>query len=244
MTRAGEIGLLALLLGPGCGSAAAQLPQGNVQLALLLASDYRHNGLSQTDSDSAARVSIDYARASGWFAGGFIANVEYAAEAAFREPRELEINVYGGHEWRRSRWSTNLQLARYLYPDIAVDYDYSELSANFGFRDRWFLEVGAGDDYLGVFGTSYRYGGGLALPIAGKLELGINAGEFRATEIYHTRYGYWDAGLTRVVGRFALDLRYHDNSYYGTSIYGSAGEDEQWVLSASLALAPGAPSSR
>jgi uncharacterized protein (TIGR02001 family) len=244
MTRAGEFGLFALLLGQGCGIAAAQLPEGDFRVALLLASDYRHNGLSQTDGESAARVSIDYARASGWFAGAFVANVEYAAESEFREPRELEVNVYGGREWRLRSWSTNVQLARYVYPDIAVDYDYTEASANFGFRDRWFLELGASDDYLGVFGTSYRYGGGLALPMAGKLELGINAGEFRATEVYHTRYGYWDAGLTRIVGRFALDLRYHDNSYYGGSLYGSTGEDEQWVLSASLALSPGAQAPR
>jgi uncharacterized protein (TIGR02001 family) len=244
MTRAGEIGLTALLLGLGCGTAESQLPQGNLHVALLLASDYRHNGLSQTDTDTALRVSIDYARAAGWFAGGHLANVDYAAEEHYREPREIEITAYGGYEWRRSDWSTNVQLARYVYPGIAVDYDYTEASANFGFRDRWFLEFGASDDYLGVYGTSYRYGGGLALPIAGQLELGINAGEFRASEVYHTRYGFWDAGLTRIVGRFALDLRYHDNSFYGSSLYGSAGEDEQWVLSASLALAPGAGSPR
>jgi uncharacterized protein (TIGR02001 family) len=233
-----------LLLALICDSAEAQLPQGNLRLALLLASDYRHNGLSQTDSDTAARASVDYSRAAGWFAGGYVANVEYAAEARFREPRDLELNLYGGYEWRLSAWSTNIQLARYVYPDASVDYDYGEASANFAFRDRWFLELGASDDYLGVFGTSYRYRGGLALPIFASLELGVNAGEFRATEVFHTRYGFWDAGLSRIVGRFALDLRYHDNSYYGASVYGSTGEDERWVLSATFALAPGARPAR
>lgn len=237
-------GLATLLLALTCESAQAQLPQGNIRLALLLASDYRHNGLSQTDGDLAARVSVDYARATGWFAGGYLANVGYAAEKNFREPRELEINVYGGYEWRRADWSTNVQLARYVYPDISVDYDYSEASANFAFRDRWFLGFGVSDDYLGVYGTSYLYRGGLALPIYAGLELGVNAGEFRASEVFHTRYGFWDAGLSRIVGRFALDLRYHDNSYYGWSIYGSTGKDDRWVLSATFALAPGATSPR
>jgi len=72
----------------------------------------------------------------------------------------------------------------------------------------------------------------------------VNGGEFRATEVFNTRYGFWDAGLSRIVGRFALDLRYHDNSYYGWSIYGSTGEDDRWVLSATFALAPGARSPR
>lgn len=238
------IGLSALLLALACDSAESQLPEGNLRLALLLASDYRHNGLSQTDSDTAARVSLDYSRAAGWFAGGYLANVEYAAEKNFREPRDLEVNVYGGYEWRRADWATNVQLSRYVYPGASVDYDYNEASANFAFRDRWFLELGTSDDYLGVFGTSYRYRAGFALPIAASLELGVNGGEFRATEVFNTRYGFWDAGLSRIVGRFALDLRYHDNSYYGWSIYGSTGEDDRWVLSATFALAPGARSPR
>jgi uncharacterized protein (TIGR02001 family) len=244
MIRTGTIALVALLLALVFDSAESQLPQGNLRLAFLLASDYRHNGLSQTDSDMAARFSVDYARAAGWFAGGYAANVEYAAERNFREPRDVEVNVYGGYEWRRADWASNVQLSRYVYPDASVDYDYSEASANFAFRDRWFLELGASDDYLGVFGTSYRYRGGLALPIFAGLELGLNAGEFRATEVFHTRYGFWDAGLSWIVARFALDLRYHDNSYYGRSIYGSTGEDDRWVLSASFALAPGATSRR
>jgi uncharacterized protein (TIGR02001 family) len=244
MRRHGGICLAAALLALFCDSAESQLPRGNLRLALLLASDYRHNGLSQTDGDGAARISVDYAREAGWFAGGYLANVEYAAEANFREPRDLEINAYGGYEWRRADWSTNVQVARYVYPDISVDYDYSEAGANFAFRDRWFLELGASDDYLGFLGTSYRYRGGLALPIAASLELGVNAGEFRATEVFHTRYGFWDVGLSRIFGPFALDLRYHDNSYYGASIYGTTGEDERWVLSATFVLAPGAPSPR
>ena len=244
MKGPGGTGLCALLLVLACDSAESQLPRSNLRLSLLLASDYRHNGLSQTDGDGAARFALDYARAGGWFAGGYLANVEFAAEQNFRKPRDLEVNVYGGYEWRRADWSANVQLARYIYPDISVDYDYSEASANVGFRDRWFLELGASDDYLGVFGTSYRYRGGLALPLAAGLELGVNAGEFRATEVFHTRYGFWDAGLSRVVGRFALDLRYHDNSYYGASIYGSTGSDERWVLSATLALSPGVRSPR
>jgi uncharacterized protein (TIGR02001 family) len=219
------------------------LPQGNLRLALLLASDYRHNGLSQTDSGAAARVSLDYERAGGFFAGGYVANVDYAIEDSFREPREIELNVYGGYQWRPADWSVNFLLAHYVYPDIAVDYDYTEAGANFAFRDRWFLDLAQGDDYLGVFGTSYRYRAGMALPIVSNLELGLNAGEFRATEVFHTRYGFWDIGLSRLIGRFALDLRYHDNSYYGASFYGATGSDERWVFSVALAFAPGAETS-
>lgn len=238
------IGISGLLLALICDSAESQLPQGNLRVALLLASDYRHNGLSQTNGDTAARVAVDYSRAAGWFAGGYVANVEYWAERNFREPRDVEVDVYGGYEWRRADWSTNVQLSRYVYPGASVDYDYSEAGANFSFRDRWFLELGASDDYLGVFGTSYLYRGGLALPIAASLELGVNAGKFRASDVFPTRYGFWGAGLSRIFGRLALDLRYHDNSYYGASIYGSTGEDDRWVLSATFALAPGAPSPR
>ena len=238
MRRRGKIRRASLLLALVVATSAnAQLPASDLRLSLLIANDYRHNGLSQSHTGAAARFSVDYARAGGFFAGGFVANVEYAAERYFREPRELELNVYAGYQWQGRDWSTNLQISHYVYPDIEISYDYSLATVNFALRDRYFLALGSSDDYLGLFGRSYEARAGVALPLPHALELGINTGRFEATEIGDTKYSFWDLGISRVLGRYALDLRYHGNDYDGESLYGDAG-DHRFVLSVAYSIRP------
>ena len=243
MKRRGRILYAIPALALAAASAAAQLPAGDLRVSAVLASDYRHNGLSQTGDEISLRAAVDYERAGGLFTGGYVANVDYWAERFFARPRELEIGVYGGYQWRRPNWSTNVQLARYVYPDIEISYDYTEARVNLALRDRYFVSLGTSDDYLGLFGRSTEARAGVVLPLVRQIELGINAGRFEATETGYTKYDFWDIGLSRATGRFALDLRYHDNNYAGASLYGDPGEQE-FVLSVAYAIRPRAADRR
>ena len=218
-------------------AAAAQPVRDRLRVSASLSSDNILHGLSQTDDEAAARFAVDFGGARGWFVGGSLANVGYAAEAQFARPRESQLNVYGGYVWQQPRWRTNVSLSRYAYPDIARNYDYSRLAVTTSYRDRVFLTAARTNDYLSIYDDAWIVGAGIAAPWVADLELGVNAGRFRADGAGGISFSYWDIGLSRPVGRFALDLRFHDSSYPGDSLLGNRTEN-RWVFSLTRVLLP------
>jgi len=226
-----------LLVGLGLAAGTrAQTGRHELYAALTLSSDYQRHGLSQTRGYGAWRLSLDYEHDSGFFAGGFVANVDYAAET-WRRARDEQVDLYSGFVWRGQQWSTSVALSRYYYPGLAVRYDYTELVTGFGFRDRYFLSAGYSSNYLSLDRPAYYYEAGVVWPWLGKLEVGVNAGSVKADRFRGARYTYWDIGLSRVLGRFSLDLRYHDNTMSRATLLGDPAGDN-WVLSATYAIAP------
>jgi uncharacterized protein (TIGR02001 family) len=219
------------------GIANAQQAPPDLRVSVLLGSDYIHNGLSVTDSNPTARFAMDYVHPSGFFAGGYLTNVEFAAEQGFYKPRKLEANLYAGYAWRKRNWATNVSLARYRYPDLLLSYDYTQLAANFSFKDTYFLGVTRSSDYLSIYGGSYQVRGGIVVPTALDLEIGINAGQFRSRGMLDVAYDFWDVGISRAAGRFALDLRYHGNDYGNASLLGEGGSN-RWVFSVAIGIIP------
>lgn len=217
--------------------ADAQQSESDLRVSFSIGSDYKHNGLSVTNSDPTARFVADYQHRSGFFAGGFLSNVEFEAERSFYKPREVEAYLYAGYAWRRRNWATNVSVARYLYPDLTISYDYTQLAANFSFKDKYFFGITRSTDYLSIYRDSYQYRGGFVQRMGLDLEVGINAGKFSSRGTHDIDYSFWDAGVSRAFGRFALDLRYHENSYDRTSLIGESGSD-RWVFSASIAIFP------
>lgn len=214
----------------------AQTGRESLYASITLASDYMRYGLSQTRGDGAWRLALDYEHDSGFFAGGFVANVDYAAET-WRRTRDRQIDLYTGFIWRGADWSTSISLSRYYYPGLYRRYDYTELVTGFGFRDRFFGSAGYSHNYLSLDRPAYHYEAGIVWPWLWKLELSVDAGRRRAERFRGARYTYWDVGLSRAFGRFSLDLRYHDNTMNRTTLLGdSAGN--RWVLSVSYAIAP------
>ncbi|MGW8368559.1 MAG: TorF family putative porin [Gammaproteobacteria bacterium] len=222
------------------GAAHGQRPESQVHAALTLMSDYKHFGLSQSDSGPAAKLAFDYAHHSGFFAGGFLANVEYAAEYGSTTPRNLQVNAYAGYQWRSSQWSANAIVSRYIYPDIEVRYDYTQTAINFGLRDRYFVGASYSKNFFSIDRSAYQYYAGITIPLRSKLEVGINIGRFRSRELSNTSYTFWDIGLSRAFRQFAVDLRYHENTYGRTTRLGD-GNGDRWVLSVSYVIVPRGP---
>ena len=217
--------------------ASAQSSSDGVYLSLLLASDFKLHGLSQTNSRPAIRFSADYEHETGLFAGGYIANVEFEEDRIFASRRDSVVNAYAGYIWRGSRWSTTASASRYAFPHFGPDLDYTEMAANLSYRSRYFLSYSRSSDYASIGQPAEQIRLGVSMPWIQGIEASINAGRFESDRIFDIGYSYYDAGLSRVFGRLALDLRYHDDTYDRGTVIGETGID-RWVFSMSYPLSP------
>lgn len=215
----------------------AQPVRGDVRLSVLMASDYKQNGLSQTRSGPVLRFSTDYTHQSGLFAGGFVSNAEYAWDDRLASQRDTLTNIYVGHQWRGNRWASTVSVSRYIYPGYSPNYNYTQTAAGVSYKNRYFLSFARNNDYPYMGRDTNQVRGGIALPWIWGLEAGVNAGELRTSGAFDTGYSFWDAGLSKVFGRFALDLRYHDDTYGRARVAGESG-DNRWVFSITYAISP------
>jgi uncharacterized protein (TIGR02001 family) len=178
------------------------------------------------------QLGIDYQHYSGFFAYARTMNVDYPQNYA-GQSRDLETSAYVGYHHRRGRWSWTTSLGRYLYPDTD-GYDYGELSASVGFRDRVFYTASYNDDYYAGGGSALSQELSVSFPLPRNVEVGGAIGYFDmssgAAEIEH-----WNLGVSKLIGVIALDLRYYDGDYSWRNYLGNPNA-QRYVLSASYAL--------
>jgi uncharacterized protein (TIGR02001 family) len=202
---------------------------------LTLSNGYWSRGLLQNDGFS-VQAGVDYQLQRGWFVGAWAANVDYAVELWPEQPRELAVDVYGGYHRRGDDWSWTVMLGRYLYPDTAISYDHTELSGTVGFHDRVFYTASYSNEFYGLARSALNQELSLALPLRGDLELGAAVGRF-AISGTNTEYSHWNLGVSKIVRRVVVDLRYYDSGYDWTGWLGNP-DSNHYVLSVSYALRP------
>lgn len=229
--------LLFVALATGCfaGAAVAASPPASGSTLSLFATattDYRDLGLSQSGGDPSVEAGLDYQHPSGFFVGLGANTVEYPVEAARRDRRSVETQIYTGYNWRNAYWSATTALTRYVYPDIDVDYDYDEVGAGFGYRERVFFTLSYTDALLGRGPSLLHAEATLALPIARGVELGGTLGRVDSDAFAGGRYTHWDAGASKTLGPVTLDLRFYANDAQGYAYYGEPLPN-RWVLSVS-----------
>jgi uncharacterized protein (TIGR02001 family) len=229
---------LAVLVLAAAGTAAAQGPVPDLNGYVTLASGYWKHGLSQNDGLS-AQIGIDYQHHSGFFVGAWAANVEFEREYSTEQPRDVEANAYVGYHRRNPEWSWTLGLGRYAYPGAATQYAYDELSATVGFRDRVFYTASYSDEYGATARSSLNQELSVAFPLRGNVEIGAALGHF-SVERGGPDITHWNVGVSKLVRRVAVDLRYYDGDYERTSYYGDPNANH-YVLSVSYALRGNGP---
>lgn len=196
-----------------------------------LASDYRHRGLSESRGKASFQVGADYQHASGFFAGAWAARIDYAQPVHDSSTR-FKLGYYVGVSKRVSRWSWTASAIRYTYPGIAYDYDYNELSATAGFRDRVFVTAAYIDDLYARDESAFYSEVGAALPLRHGLELGATLGRMTSSAS-ELEYTHWNIGLSKTFARrLGVDVRYHDGSRYVSNAIATTNADA-WVVSAS-----------
>ena len=96
-------------------------------------SDYVFRGISQTQEDPAFQASVDYAHASGFYAGIWGSSVDFTAEDTLPEDEDgadVEIDYYVGFASDiNDTFSYDVSGVYYTYPGAndGIDYDYPEL---------------------------------------------------------------------------------------------------------------------
>ena len=215
------------------GAAAAQDAVPNLNGYVTLGNGYWKHGLSQNDGLS-AQLGIDYQHHSGFFVGAWATNVEFARDYSAEQPRDLETNAYVGYHRRNPSWSWTLGLGRYDYPGTALDYAYDELNATVGFRERVFYTASYSDEYYGTPRSSLNQELSFSFPLRGNVELGAAVGQF-TVEQGGPDITHWNVGVSKLVRRVAVDLRYYNGDYERANYYGDP-DANHYVLSVSYAL--------
>jgi uncharacterized protein (TIGR02001 family) len=224
--------LCAALLGASA-TAGAQGASAGVNGYLTLGNGYWSHGLSQNDGLS-VQLGVDYQHPTGLFAGAWAANVDYALEYSYEQPREIVADAYVGYHARAADWSWTAMLGRYVYPDTAVSYNYDELSATVGFRDRVFYTASYSPEFYAQDRSALNQELSLALPLRGDLELGVTLGRF-AIEDTRVDFTHWNVGVSKVMKRVVVDVRYYESGYGGVGYLGDPSAN-QYVVSVSYAL--------
>lgn len=226
-----------LLAALACAPAPAQERPSRLDGYLTLASDYVHRGLSQTAGNGVLQGSIDYGHSSGFFAGGRVSNVEFEAEYAVANPRDVEIDAYVGFGREHGPWTWAVTAGKYLYPDSTYDYDYAEYTVTSAYR-RWIRYTASYlEDWPLADESALDHELTGSVPLPWDVELAASVGRIDSSGVSDLAYSYWNAGATKLWRRLSFDLRYYDTSYPGITYIGEPAQS-QWVLSLSIGLRP------
>jgi len=84
-------------------------------------SNYLWRGLEQTNGSSAASGGIDYNANSGFYAGTWVSNADWADGMTY------ELDLYAGFSGETKSFSYDIGFIQYLYPDSTDDVDFNEV---------------------------------------------------------------------------------------------------------------------
>lgn len=113
-----------------------------------LVSDYRYNGVSNSDRNPALQAGINYQSDVGVYLGAWGSNVDFGEETA----EKVEIDYYlGYYRDLNDTWGIDLGLYQYTYlgDDGATDSNYLEYSVGVYFQGNTSLYWNYSDDYFG-----------------------------------------------------------------------------------------------
>ena len=160
--------LSAITLATGLFATTAATAVEGLSANAAVSNNYIWRGLTQTDDQAAVSGGIDYADASGFYAGGWVSNVDFGDET------NSELDLYVGYGFEVDAFTFDVGYLSYIYSD-GEDLDFSEIYASVSFD---FLTVGfnilAESDYGSDFGDdTYAYAD-FAFEVSKDLELGLH----------------------------------------------------------------------
>jgi len=205
---------------------------------LTLASDYRFRGQSQTDHRAAVQGGIDYAGASGVFAGLWASTINFNDEA--NSPAEVDFTAGYSHAFSDAT-QASVAAAYYWYPQSApAQYDFFEIVGTASHElervtlsGEWTFSF----DYSGHtgIGTGVTVGLDVPLPIGDSEWLSASAHAGRQWIEDNVAYGvpdwmFYDIGMTATWRVFALDVRYTATDLSTLDCYGGSNACEPGVV--------------
>ena len=144
--------------------------------------NYLWRGIEQTNGKSAISGGIDYASDSGFYAGTWVSNADWAPEMSY------ELDFYGGFAGEINGLGYDLGLIYYAYPDSRDDVDFSEISASLSYSvfslSYAVLAEAEGADFADDSYISGDVSFELASEIGLTLHIGTGTDEFYAGESF------------------------------------------------------------
>lgn len=212
---------------PVAAQTAKETPEHSVTANVGVASEYRYRGIGQTNAKPALQGGVDYAHASGAYAGLWGSNVSWLSDAGGGAvSNSVEIDVYGGYKGSVGAIGYDAGLLYYWYPGsypsgftrpstleayiagswqmFTLKYSHS-LTNIFGFDD----SKGAG--YLDL-SANVDVGSGVTLVAhAGYQRIPGTSGRSSSD----CSYTDWKLGLTKDMAGFTWGLSYIDSDAKG-----------------------------
>jgi uncharacterized protein (TIGR02001 family) len=193
---------------------------------LVLTSDYRFRGQSQSDRNPAVQGSVDFAAENGFFAGVWASNIDFNDV----NDTSIEVDLYAGITTAVSESTeATFKVVYYAYPDqdnLNNDYDYVEvlasLSHDFG-GAAVTGEIAWSPDYFAQTGSAVALTGTLEVPLAEWLSasghLGYQSiddnGAFGTPD-----YMFYDIGLSATWEMLTFDVRWVDTDLSELDCFG------------------------
>jgi uncharacterized protein (TIGR02001 family) len=209
---------------------------GELHGYLTAASDYVFRGVSQSDEEPALQAGLDYAHASGFFAGVFAATIDYP-ETSFRaDPGQIELDAYAGYRRGAGRdFAWNVALFDYEFPDSeANDTNYQELAFDLYYRDTARFGATYSDDARSGGASAWTAELELRRPFGQHFQVSGSLGRYTFARSDWKDYLYWDFGASATAGAWTFDLRYYDTSDEAETLAGPRLTRDRVVASVSI----------
>ncbi|HEX5460263.1 MAG TPA: TorF family putative porin [Steroidobacteraceae bacterium] len=223
------------------GWPAARASEIDAGGSLALTQDDVYRGVSQTCGHPAAQADL-HLRAHGpsyWaaFAGVWGSLGLNGSQCGGAK----EIDAYLGYSLAlTANLSATFTYTRHNFPGggygnphVSGDrYDYDQLATTWSIADRLYLSVAWTPDalryhfYEGSLQTrqdrsAFAYGAQWRQPLVSWLSLTAGAGYDQMADPFNAGYGFWNLGLTHVMGSFELDVSYFHTAPRAVRLFGS-----------------------
>ena len=203
------------------GHAHAQSPKPALYPTLIVTSDYRYDGASNSSGNPAVQASLYLWRPDHIYAGIFLTSVDFSG---YYDPdTSYEVDIYAGYNWDFGKpyfemsgdaTRVSVQAMYTLFPDQGPPgptYDFLQLKGELQHRTGR-LTLRAETAYVPQSsygaGFAWKYEGGAKYALTQWLSLSGEYG-YRENQRKPDR-SWWDIGAIASWGQFDLDLRYYD----------------------------------
>lgn len=225
----------AWLMLAACTYATAEEHSPEYSAGFALGSDYVFRGVSQTLGDPAVVAYGEVAFESGLYAYAWGSNVDFVPDGEPDDGATFEIDAAIGYVHSfNDRWSADVALVRYLFPDTNVDANYTELITTLWLDDQHFAIVGYSNGIFETDADGLYYAIGTSQELPAELTLAIELGYYDLDNAYDASYSAASVGLSRPVGPLTVSLTYHDTSTEAREIFYSLSVGSRYVLSFEL----------
>jgi uncharacterized protein (TIGR02001 family) len=200
---------------------------------LTLTTDYVYRGVTRSDGHGAIQLGADVSLESGLYAGVWGSTIDIG-DGVTRQ-RDLEINYYAGYSYNLSdRWIIGASVVAFTFPGAlgSIDYDHEEYSAYLNYDDRIWFEYSQSPDYYNSGVRTHNYELFAEWPVVAPFSLSAGIGHYDVADFSGRAYTYWQLGITRPLGKFDIDLRYHDTDRWVPLVSSPERAEARLALSA------------